>query len=70
MNHVALVDCGPELLADHFLGLPRGTSAGYVMVVPRTFAKEVRVRTVRPIGLVMSSVQIPQTSNASAMSER
>ena len=43
MNQVALIGHVLERLADGFFGLFRKTSAGYVIVVPRTFAKGVRV---------------------------
>lgn len=43
MTQVALIGRGLERLADGLLGLLRETSAGYVIVVPRTFAKGVRV---------------------------
>ena len=43
VNQVALIGRDPERLADDFFALLRETSAGYVIVVPRTFAKGVRV---------------------------
>ena len=43
VNQVALIGRGPERLADGFFRLFREISAGYVIVVPRTFAKCVRV---------------------------
>ena len=43
LNQVALIGRGPERLTDGFFGLLRETSAGYVIVVPRTFAKGVSV---------------------------
>ena len=43
VNQVALTGRGLERLVDGFFGLLRETSAGYVIVVPRTFAKGVRV---------------------------
>lgn len=42
VNQIALFGRGPERLADGFFGLLREIS-GYVIVVPQTFAKGVRV---------------------------
>ena len=43
VNHFALIDRGLERLAAGFFGLTCETSAGYVIVMPRTFAKDVSV---------------------------
>ena len=40
---VFLTGCARERLADGFFGVLRETSAGYVIVVPRTLAKGVSV---------------------------
>jgi len=42
-NQVALIGRGRECLANGFFGVLGETSAGYVIVVSRTFAKGVRV---------------------------
>jgi hypothetical protein len=59
-----------EHLAGGFFRVSCKYSLGYVIVVRRTLAKGVSVWTWRRVGLMMSSVRIPRTNKASAMSER